>query len=156
LRLHALAESFFPAAIVHLALVYPGRFRQALEPWCAVAWFLSLAIAIPYELLLDEPSSYSAMHACAETYLGVAGLALAIRLVHELARAPREAGPLLRGATAGAVLGLGIPAVVVGLSGLTGGQLPVNVVTTAAFAFPVCFGWGIVRERLGTASVLAA
>jgi hypothetical protein len=152
LRLHALAESLFPAALVHLALVYPGRLRPAVEPWSAVAWAVALAIAVPYQLLLDEPSSYSILHACAETYLGLAGIGLTCRLVHELAQAPREAGPLLRATTAGAVVGLGMPAVVLGLSGISGGQLPVNAVTVAAFAFPLCCAWGLLRERLSVAA----
>jgi len=147
LRLHALAEALFPAALLQVALVYPGRWKLPAEPWTAIGWFLSLAIAVPYQLLLDEPTSYSVLHGSAETYLGVAGLALAGRLVCELSSAPRAAGPLLRGATAGAVLGLGIPAVIVGLSGVTGGRLPVNAITAAAFAFPLCFAWGLVRER---------
>ncbi|MEW6268500.1 MAG: hypothetical protein AB1689_04290 [Thermodesulfobacteriota bacterium] len=153
LRLHALAEALFPAALVQLSLTYPGPAQLATRPatplagWVGAAWFLSAALALAYQLLLYEPSAYSALHAASETYLGLAGLGLAVRLVCELATAPSGCSPLLRGATAGAVLGLGLPAVVVGLSGLTGGVVPVNVVVTTAFLFPLCLGWGLLREQ---------
>ncbi len=147
LRLHALAESLFPAAIFQLALAFPSRSRAASAPLAALGWILALAVAVPYQLLLAEPTSYSVMHGCAEILLGAAGLALAGRLIWEVAQAPRAAGPLLRGAAAGSAIGLGMPAIVVVLSGLTGGRLPVNVVTVAAFAFPLCLVWGMLRER---------
>jgi len=147
LRLHALAEALFPAAIAQLALRYPGPFHATRNPWLAVAWFASLAIALPYQLLLDEPGAYSTLHAAAETYLGLAGLGLAIRLLCELAAEPHVRNPLLRGAAAGAVLGLGVPAVVVALSGVSGGALPVNVAVATAFLFPLCLGWGLVRAH---------
>lgn len=147
LRLHALAESLFPAAVLQLALAFHFRSRAVSAPLAALGWVLALGVAVPYQLLLGEPTSYSVMHACAETFLGVAGLVLAGRLIWEVAQAPRAAGPLLCGAAAGSAIGLGIPAIVVVLSGLTGGRLPVNVVTVAAFAFPLCLVWGIVRER---------
>ena len=147
LRLHALAESLFPAAVLQLALAFHFRSRAPSVPLTALGWILAVAIAVPYQLLLTEPTSYSVMHGCAETFLGVAGLVLAGRLVWEVAQAPRAASPLLRGAAAGSAIGLGIPAIVVVLSGLSGGQLPVNVVTGAAFAFPLCLVWGLLRER---------
>jgi hypothetical protein len=147
LRVHALAEALFPAAIAQLALEFPGRFRLAPRPWVAVAWFLSVAIALPYQMLLHEPGAYSVLHGAAETYLGLAGLGLAIRLLCELAAEPHARNPLLRGAAAGAVLGLGVPAVVVALSGVTGGGLPVNVAVATAFLVPVCLGWGLVRAH---------
>ena len=56
--------------------------------------------------------------------------------------------PLLRSATAGVLLGLAVPAVVMTISGLSGGRLPVNICTATAFLFPLCFGYGIVRECL--------
>jgi hypothetical protein len=33
------------------------------------------------------------------------------------------------------------------LSGLSGGRLPVNLCTATAFMFPLCIGWGVLRER---------
>jgi hypothetical protein len=155
LRLHALAEALFPAAVAQLAIAYPGRWQVPARPWTAVVWLVSFALAVPYELLIDDPSAYSVLHGAAETYLGVAGLALAIRLVCELAAAPGERNPLLRAATAGAVLGLAVPAVVVALSGVTGGELPVNMVVATAFVFPICLGWGLLHEQRVPAAATA-
>lgn len=147
LRLHALAEALLPAAMVYLALaVTPsGRARDASAAILATS--LSLALAVPYELLLDEPGAYSALHAACEAYMGLAGLLLTVRWVLAYCQAARPT-PLARGAVAGALLGLGVPAVVMTLSGLGGGRLPVNLCTLTAFLFPVCLGWGIAREHL--------
>jgi hypothetical protein len=47
----------------------------------------------------------------------------------------------------GSLLGLGVPTVVLLLSGISGGRLPVNVCTATAFLFPMTFVFGIVGER---------
>jgi len=148
LRLHALAEAFLAPAFVYLALVFPRERGGLTWPVVAVAWWLALALAIPYQILLPQPEAYSALHGACEAYIGVAGVALIVRLVVEHARAGAAAPPLLRAATAGALLGLGVPAVVLLLSGLGGGLLPVNVITVTGFLFPLCFGYGVVREGL--------
>jgi hypothetical protein len=147
IRVHALAEAFLPAAFAYLALVFP-RERQALTaPLLAAALTLSLALTIPYQLLLSQPGAYSTMHAASETYLGIVGLTLTARLIVECATSGAT-NPLLRSATMGAVLGLAVPAIVMLISGLSGGSLPVNVLTSTAFLFPLGFGYGIVRDRL--------
>src|SRR6185369_9817387 len=131
MRIHTLAEAFLPATLVYLAVVFP-RARGALaQPLTALAWTLSLAIAVPYQLLLTQPSAYSTLHAACEVYLGVAAGALLVTLVVERARS--VATPLLRAAVAGGLLGLGVPAVVKTLSGVTGGALPVNALAMTAF-----------------------
>lgn len=149
MRVHALAEAFFPAALVYLALVFPRERGRMLLPLGAMAWWLSLALAVPYQLLLGQPGAYSMLHATCETYLAVAGLALIATLLVARARAAERSDTVLRGATAGALLGLGVPAVVMMISGVTGGGLPVNVSAWTAFLFPLCFGWGLLRERTG-------
>jgi hypothetical protein len=148
MRLHALAEAFFPAALVNLTCVFPRERRGIALPVVATAWWLSLALAIPYQLLLHQPAAYSILHAACETYMGLAGLGFGAALIVERARAPHAPTALLRGAVAGAILGLGVPAVIMTISGLTGGGLPVNVCTATAFLFPLCLGYGLVRERL--------
>jgi len=146
LRLHALAEAFLPAALVYLALVFP-RERGWLAPSLgAVAWAASLALAVPYQLLLDQPSAYGVLRAACDVYLGIAAGALLASLVVEHARAGEAASPLLRAAVAGALLGLGVPAMLALLSAASGGALPVDAPT--AFLFPTCCAYGLVRERL--------
>jgi hypothetical protein len=156
MRLHALAEAFLPAALVNLTCVFPRERRDIAMPAVATAWWISLALAVPYQLLLHQPAAYSILHATCETYMGVAGLGFGAALIIERARAPHAPTPLLRSAVAGAILGLGVPAVVMTISGLTGGGLPVNVCTATAFLFPLCLGYGLVRDRLARRMSLAA
>jgi hypothetical protein len=156
IRIHALAEAFFPATLIYLALVIARAHGRYVTPFVAIAWWVSLALAIPYQLLLDQPGAYSIVHAACETYLGLAGIAAGTTLIVERARAAEDAGPLLRATLAGALLGLGVPAVVMTISGISGGALPVNVTTTTAFLFPLCIGYGLVRERVLVRRPLAA
>lgn len=146
-RLHALAEALFPAALVYLACVLPRDRGRAATPVIATAWWLSLALAVPYQLLLYQPGAYSLLHGACETYLGAAGLALGASLILERARARESSGPLLRAAVAGALLGIGVPAVLLTVSGLSGGAVPVNVCTATAFLFPLSLGYGLLREH---------
>ena len=148
LRIHALAESFFPATLLYLALVFADTDRRWVLPVGAIAWWLSLALAIAYQLVLAQPGAYTLVHDACESYMGVAGLAVGASLIFARARAADQAGPLLRASVAGALLGIGVPAVIMTLSGLGGGALPVNVVTATAFLFPLCMGYGLVREHV--------
>jgi hypothetical protein len=154
LRLHALAEAFLPAALVYLALVFP-RERGWLTPSLgAVAWAISLALAVPYQLLIDQPSAYGVLHATCEIYLGLGAGALLATLVVEHARAGDAASALLRASVAGALLGLGVPAITALLSAVSGGALPVDAPT--AFLFPTCCAFGLVRDRVRVRGAVAA
>jgi hypothetical protein len=148
LRIHALAEAFFPAAVVYLGLVFPRERLRLVRPGVAVASWISVGIGIPYQFLLDQPGAYSVMHAASETYLGLASFALTVSLVVHYTGAENERTPLLRSVTAGVFLGLAVPAVVMTISGLSGGRLPVNICTATAFLFPLCFSYGLIRGHL--------
>jgi hypothetical protein len=144
LRLHALAEASLPAAFVYLTLVFARARRTVSLPVLWVGCALSGALAILYQLVLSQPGAYSAVHGACETYLGAAGLGLMGYLLVQRARGTSE--PLLHAAAVGAVLGIGVPAVVLLLSGVSGGRVPVNLCTVTAFLFPLSVGWGLVRE----------
>ena len=58
LRLHALAEAFLPAALAYLALVFPDERQDITKPSLIGACALSLALALPYQLLLMQPGAY--------------------------------------------------------------------------------------------------
>ncbi|MBI3771065.1 MAG: hypothetical protein HY271_21545 [Deltaproteobacteria bacterium] len=150
MRVHALAEAFFPATLVYLAVVFPREHSWLIGPVAGLGWWLSLALAVPYQILIEQPAAYSLLHAACEAYLGLAGIGLVTSLLVERARAGEAATPLLRAALAGALLGLGVPAVVMTLSGLTGGGIPVNVAATTGFLFPACFAFGLVRQDVAT------
>jgi len=147
IRLHAAIEALFPASLVCLALVFPRPLAQITKPATALAWTLSLALALPYQLMLDQPAAYSALHSACELYLGLAGIAVVTRLVvGATIGATRTVA--LPSALTGAVLGLGAPAIIFLVSGATGGRLSVNMCTATAFVFPLCVAHGIVREHL--------
>lgn len=156
LRIHACAEAFFPATLVYVALAFGRTTARAALPFGALAWWLSLVLAIPYELLLHQPGAYALVHDTCETYCGIAGLLLGATLIVERARAADYAGPLLRAAVGGALLGIGVPGMIMTLSGLGGGALPVNLVTATAFLFPLCLGYGLIREHVLQRRALAA
>jgi hypothetical protein len=147
LRIHAVAESVFPATLVHLAVVLACVERRYVVCVSAVAGWISLALAVPYQLVLFQPSAYSLLHGACETYMGMAGLAVGTTLIVARSRAARDAGPFLRAAVAGAVLGIGVPATIMALSGVSGGALPVNFVTATAFLFPLGMTYGLWREH---------
>ncbi len=155
MRVHAFAEAFFPATLVYVTLAFGRASAPFMVPVGAVGWWLSLALAIPYQFVLHEPGAYSLVHGVCEVYCGLAGLGLGATLIMERARAADRAGPLLRAALAGALLGIGVPAVIMVLSGLERGGLPVNLVTMTAFTFPLCTGYGLVREHLVPRRALA-
>ena len=156
LRIHAFAEAIFPATLVSLALAFPSSLPGITRPATAVAWWLALAIAVPYQTLIDDPRAYSALHGTSELYLGAAGMLLVVRLVVAAADRGLTAVPALQSALAGAVLGLGAPAIIFVISGVTGGQIPVNTCTTTAFLFPLCFLYGLVREHRATRQAATA
>ena len=56
-----------------------------VTPLVAIGWWLSLALAIPYQFLLDQPGAYSLIHAACESYLGIAGLGAGVMLIIERA-----------------------------------------------------------------------
>jgi len=155
IRLHAAVEALFPASLVCLALVFPRPLAQITKPATALAWTFSLALALPYQLMLDQPAAYSALHSTCELYLGLAGIAVVTRLV-VVATIGATRTIALPSALTGAVLGLGAPAIIFLVSGATGGRLPVNMCTATAFVFPLCVAHGIVREHVAARRVSEA
>jgi hypothetical protein len=148
LRLHVMGEAFLPATLIYLAAACTRRHEWLAAPVVAVAVWISGALALAYQMVLNQPDAYSLVHATGETYIGVAGLACGVMLLVAHRGAAPEAGPLLSSTLVGVLLGLGMPAVIMVMSGLGGGRLPVNLCTATAFMLPLCMGVGIVRERL--------
>jgi hypothetical protein len=148
LRIHAVAEAFFPATLVYLALVVARVEQGRVAAIGAIAWWTSLALAVTYQLVLGTPGPYTLVHNACQAYMGLAGFAFGATIIVERARVANEAGPLLRATVAGTLLGIGVPAVVMALSGLSGGAVPVNLVTATAFLFPLSIAYGLLRERV--------
>jgi hypothetical protein len=145
LRVNALTEPLFAAAQLEVALRVSRRRASFIAPVVSGAWWLAVSLAAASELLLAQPGTYSPLHAAAEGLLGTAGLVtIGVLLVdrpdaHDCWRAAAKTG---------ALLGLGLPTLAMVVSSLSGGQLPINLCTLTTSLFPVCFGWGLVRDRL--------
>jgi hypothetical protein len=136
-RLHALAEALLPAVATHLALACP-RDRIARHPGLlALVYGVGLALAAVYQLFLHEPGAYSAIHNTAQALCAPPVLALAVLLALEVG-APRPAlGRAVPRLLAGTLAGIVVPAIVLGISGITGGRFAVNVAASIGFVFPL-------------------
>lgn len=149
-RLHALAEAFLPAGYVHLALVFPvDRFRRARPFLLALPYVISGALAIAYELVLYRPAAYSFVHNLSMVYVGVATPVFLGRFVWDYVATQ---SPLVRQRIRiiilGFVSGYGAPTVLMFLSGITGGEIPVNYMAFSAFLFPASIGYAIAKHNL--------
>jgi hypothetical protein len=150
MRVNALTEPLFAAALLHVALLASRSQKPFVAPIASGAWWLALSLAGVYQFLLDQPGAYSPLHAAAEGALGVAGLVMiGVLLVDRTSDGDRWR----TAATAGALLGLGLPTLVFILSSLSGGRLPVNLCASTASFFPLCFGYGLVRDRIAAATL---
>ena len=126
------------AAAAHVAIgslrLSPSRRAGAVT----LAYGLPLSLAIAYELLLNEPAAYSAIHNVAQALGIVPVVALVIILAlgeHRLARELTTTGA--RHVLAGAFVGVVVPAALLAVSGIAGGVVPVNAVAWVAFVFPL-------------------
>lgn len=137
-RLHVLAEAMLPVSALHLALVFPRNRLAGRGGVLPVLYGGGAALAVAYEMFLYEPAAYTAIHDSCQALVGAALVAFTIGVGLDLER-PHAVldAPALRSVLAGAVVGFGVPAVVLGLSGLTGGIVPVNAIGWFSFAFPV-------------------
>jgi len=146
-RLHVIGEAFFPAAGLHLALLFPQPHRFARLAW--VGYAVSLALLIPYELLLYHPVPYTLIHNLTMLYLGLAGLFFGTRLVLEYLRGR---SPLVRQQirvmTLGTLLGFAIPSVTFLASAVTGGSVPVNTAAFTGFLFALGLAYAVVKHDL--------
>lgn len=149
LRLHALAETLLPAAVLQLALVFPtwrrlGWHRRAM----VTAWTASLAVALAWQIVLFDAARFVAVgNLCCVGF----GVGLAVFIVR-CVTAYRRGSALERtkiGVVVLSALPAGIlPAVLFALSGLTDGRVPVNSAGFTAFLFPLGLGYAIVRHDL--------
>jgi len=125
-------------ATTHLALVCP-RDRVTGRPGIlTVVYGGGLALAAVYQILLYEPAAYTVLHNLCQGLAALPVIALAVMLGLALADPPPSLGALgarwLLGAT---LVGFVGPAIVLGVSGASGGQIPVNASAWVGFLFPL-------------------
>jgi len=137
-RLHVLAEAALPAAALHLALVCPHDRLAARRGLLALVYGVALAFGVVYEFFLYQPGAYVLLHNLAQGLAGVPVLAFTALAALALDDPPPAFGPggvrILLGA---ALAGVVVPGLVFGVSGLTGGGLPVNVSAWIGYLFPL-------------------
>jgi len=153
-RLHALAEAFFPASLVHLALVFPRNWLRGNGTLAVIPYLVSLPLAAAYEMVLYDPAAYSAVHNASTVCLGLGGSVLLAASAYGYCT---EREPLRKEAVGlvalGALAGLGLPAVLMTVSGISGGSVPVNLSALTAPLFPVSLAWAAIRYKIALPSI---
>ena len=137
-RLHVFAEASLPAAAVHLALVCPRDRVAGHRGALALVYGVALAFGVVYEFFLYQPGAYVVLHNVAQGLVGVPVLAFTVLAALALDEPPPAFGaPGIRLLLGAALAGIVVPGIVFGLSGLTGGGLPVNVSAWIGYLFPL-------------------
>ncbi|MBI3769621.1 MAG: GAF domain-containing protein [Deltaproteobacteria bacterium] len=149
-RLHVTTEALLPATFLHLMLVFPvlrlGRYRRAV---LAAVYAADLAVVAIYQVFLYDADTYSRVHNLCMSALGFAGVGLIVSGIYAywtsssvLVR--KRLGIVLLGI----VTGFAIPAWLVTMSGLSGGEQPVNLAAFTAFLFPLSLAYAVVKLDL--------
>ena len=137
-RLQALAEALLPAAATHLALVYPTDRRGGRRGLLTLVYGIAGALTVIYQLFLYDPAVYSVVHNLCQALVAVPLIGFAIGLGLSLDMPPIELGQVgLQRCLAGTLIGFVVPALVLGISGASGGIVPVNVTGWFTCAFPL-------------------
>ena len=138
-RLHILAESLLPAAILHLALVFPERLtnRRRTGRWLAVIYLAFLVFCMFYEALAFNDSAYPIYNRLATAALAVALFALLARSVYAYFVGSRKfSKPALRSMLLFALAAL-VPSIVIAVVTSLQGRPPVSYVGYSSFLLPV-------------------
>jgi hypothetical protein len=137
-RLHALAEAGLIAGAAHLALVCPRDLLAQRPHVRSVLYGGAFALAVAYEGFLYDPRAYVIFHNTTQALAAVPVLLFVAALALFIDRAAMELSERgLRSCLAGALIGFVVPALVFGLSGMSGGVVSVTATAWLAFLFPV-------------------
>lgn len=149
-RLHILTEAVFPAALLHLALVFPlARIRRARSLCLALPYAVAGLLGLGYEGFLYHPRAYTLIHTLCTLYAGVAGVVLLGKLVWDYwSTASGAIRQKIRVVVLGSLAGFGFPAVLMLVAGLNGSQSSVNYAAFTLFVFPLSIGYVLVTEDL--------
>jgi signal transduction histidine kinase/CheY-like chemotaxis protein len=149
-RLHVLSEAFFPAALVHVALVFPvDRSRHCRPAVLALPYIIALGLGLVYELYLYDPDIYLYIHNLCMVYAGLSGFALLSGTTWAYMTTDSYLiRQKIRVVLIGFLSGLMLPALLMLTSGITGGEIAVNYAGFTAFLFPLSLGYAIVKHDL--------
>jgi signal transduction histidine kinase len=147
-RAHALAESFLPAVFLHVAFLFPVR-RVRGRRTILACYLPFAALAVVYQLCLDDPGRYPAIHEIATLCFISTGLALLLSVVLGYVQAPSElVRHRVRVVVLGLVGGFAPPAAILIHSAMNDGQVPVNVVGYTVFLFPLSLAYAVSKRDL--------
>ncbi|NOT54236.1 MAG: response regulator [Deltaproteobacteria bacterium] len=149
-RLHVLGEAFFPAGLLHLALIFPvDRARHCCPKVLVLPYVIALGLALVYELYLYAPNTYSFVHNLCMIYAGLGGVALLGGAIWAYTVPDSYlTRQKIRVILIGFLSGFALPALLMLTSGLTGGGIAVNYAGFTAFLFPLSLGYAIVKHDL--------
>lgn len=146
-RLHVLAESMLPPAMLHFALLFPERSRFAHLR--GFGWILGLAIAVSYEIFLYVPARYSAVLNANMLYIAFVATFFCGNAVASYVRgASQLVRQRVRVIVVGAIFGFALPAVVLGLAATMAGDVSMNLAATTPFIFGIALSYAIVQHDL--------
>jgi hypothetical protein len=137
-RLQAIAEALLPAVALHLALVFPTDRLEGRRDLLGIVYGLAGALGLIYQLFLYDPAVYSVVHNLCQALVALPLIAFAIGLGMAVPAPPAGLGrESLQYCFVGTLVGFVMPALVLGISGATGGLVPVNVTGWFTSAFPL-------------------
>jgi signal transduction histidine kinase len=146
-RLHVVAESLVPPAVLQLAFVFPQPHRWA--GWRFVQYGLAAAVIVLYELFLYWPAVYSRLLGFNMAFLGLACFMLAARLVSEYRNGSSQlARARVRVVTLGVLLGLALPGAIAFASAVFRGEVAVNLGALTPIVFALAVAYAIVKHDL--------
>jgi len=147
-RVHVLSEAFFPASLVHLALVFPAdHLRRYRSLSLSVPYLIAFTLTVAYEAFLYHPAAYSFIHNLCMVYAGIGGLALLAGMIANYwTTVSMLIRQRIRVILLGCFSGYAFPAVLMLVSGVGGGEVAVNYAAFTAFLFPLSLGYASVKQ----------
>lgn len=148
--LHAIAQCFAAAGLIHLALVFPtDRIRGCRQAALSAVYLPFVVLAVLCQVVPLWPSAYHSVHLMVRVGEGVAGLATVAAVTYDLlttrsALVRRRIGVVVLGTLSG----LFVPTVVMLASEPLDGRLGLYWAGLTACVFPLSLGYAIVKRDL--------
>jgi len=149
-RIHVFMECFMPAAIVHLAMVFPEMSRRVRRrpALLALPYLAALALAAHYEVFLYHPGRYVLSHNLATVYLA---FALAYMLVMIAVRYVKTQSMLtkqrIRVLFLGYFTGLAVPALIILAATYTQQSFSFTLISFFTILWPISVGYAILKHN---------
>lgn len=146
--LYALSQAITPAGLIVLALTFPDRPlpRRAGSLLGALGTIALLQAALDVALYERAPLAWMRFFELTLVYLAIAAVVACVLLVRADRGANADTRVRLRVVGLGAVIALGVPALVQLALWLTGEQLPLNLTPVLTTIFPLALAYAIVKH----------